>query len=204
VCLYKRHRTATHPPTRPSQLKPCHRRGLSFDRSELISICHVVLVAGLAPPVLAFSWEALPGWVSTAGLSRARVVLLDAMPPSSLIDGRGTSDVARIWFLKLGYARTLGAPAYSRPFRDCLARLELRPGQWWAPPGDLPVIGNPSLAAEATAPEAVLCEVDGDEVTGHEWRSGYYLLDLSPAQVTGILGSPAPAFPARLSDAHSP
>jgi hypothetical protein len=105
--------------------------------------------------------------------------------------------VARIWYLKLGYARTLGAPAYSRPFRDCLARLELRPGQWWAPSGDLPVIGNPSMASEATAPEAVLCEVGAEEIARDGWRPGYYLLNLSPAQVTDILGAPAPAFPTR-------
>jgi hypothetical protein len=105
--------------------------------------------------------------------------------------------------LKLGYARTHGAPAYSRPFHDCIARLELRPGQWWAPLGELPVIGNPSLAAEATAPEAVVCEVDAGEVTGHEWRPGYYLLDLSPPQVSSILGPPAPPFPARSDGAVS-
>ena len=99
--------------------------------------------------------------------------------------------------MKLGYARTHGAPAYSRPFRDCIARLELRPGQWWAPLGELPVIGNPSLAGESTAPEVVVCEVDAGEVTGHEWRPGYYLLDMSPAHVYDILGSPAPAFPPR-------
>jgi hypothetical protein len=105
--------------------------------------------------------------------------------------------VARIWYLKLGYARTLGAPAHNRPFRDCIARLALRPGQWWAPLGELPVIGNPSLAGEATAPEVVVCEVDGDEVSGHEWRPGYYLLDMSPPQVSSILGPPAPPFPVR-------
>jgi hypothetical protein len=103
--------------------------------------------------------------------------------------------------LKLGYARTQGEPAYSRPFHDCIARLALRPGQWWAPLGDLPVIGNPSLAAEATAPEAVLCEVAGDEIAGDDWRPGYYLLDMSPAQVAEILGSPAPPFPVRLDGA---
>jgi hypothetical protein len=70
-------------------------------------------------------------------------------------------------------------------------------------PGDLPVIGNPSLAGEATAPEAVLCEVASDEIAGDDWPPGYYLLDLSPAQVPEILGSPAPAFRLRLST-HSP
>lgn len=109
--------------------------------------------------------------------------------------------MARIWYLKLGYARTLGAPAYSRPFHDCIARMELRPGQWWAPLGELPVIGNPSLAGETTAPEVVVCEVDGDEVAGDDWRPGYYLLDKSPAQVSSILGPPAPPFPARLDGA---
>lgn len=137
-------------------------------------------------------------------MSTARVFLLDAMPPSSVLDGRGTSEVARIWFLKLGYARTHGEPAYSRPFHDCIARLELRSGQWWAPLGELPAIGNPSLAGEATAPEAVLCEVGAEEIARDEWRPGYYLLDMSPAQVSAVLGAPAPAFPARLSDAHSP
>jgi hypothetical protein len=68
----------------------------------------------------------------------------------------------------------------------------------------LPVIGNPSLAGEATAPEVVVCEVNAGEVTDHEWRPGYYLLDMSPAQVADILGTPAPAFSARSSDAHSP
>jgi hypothetical protein len=100
----------------------------------------------------------------------------------------GDFQVARIWFFRLGYARTQGAPAYSRPFHECIARLELRPGQWWAPAGVLPMIGNPSLAGEVTAPEAVLCEVVADEIAGEDWRPGYYLLDLSPAQVTGILG----------------
>jgi hypothetical protein len=29
---------------------------------------------------------------------------------------------------------------------------------------------------------------------GDDWRPGYYLLDMSPAQVAEILGSPAPAL----------
>jgi Integrase core domain len=59
-------------------------------------------------------------------------------------------------------------------------------------------------AGEATGPEAVLCEVGAEEIARDEWRPGYYLLDMSPAQVSDVLGAPAPAFPARLSDAHSP
>ena len=140
----------------------------------------------------------------SAGLSHDRAFLLDALPPSSVFGEEGDFQVARIWYLKLGYARSLGEPAYSRHFHDCIARLGLRPGQWWAPLGDLPVIGNPGLATEATAPEAVLCEIAGDEVAEDDWRPGYYLLDMSPAQVADILGSPAPAFRARSSDAHSP
>jgi len=107
--------------------------------------------------------------------------------------------LARIWYLKLGYARTHGAPAHSLPFHDCIARLDLRLGQWWAPLGGLPMIGDPSWAGKATAPEAVLCEVAGDEIAGDVWRPGCYLFDMSPTQVSDILGMPSPPFPARLN-----
>lgn len=110
---------------------------------------------------------------------------------------RGKFGIAGIWLLKVGYARTQGAPAFSLPFHECIARLGLRPGQWWAPLGHLPVIGNPSLAGEATAPQGVLCEVAEDEIGSDDWRPGYYLLDLSPAQAAEIFGSPAPEFPRR-------
>jgi hypothetical protein len=88
-----------------------------------------------------------------------------------------------------------------RPIVGPFTIASLRPAQWWAELGKLPVIGNPKLAGEATIAEAVLCEVGSDEVAGNEWRLGYYLLDLSPAEVSGILGSPAPAFPSQLGGA---
>lgn len=96
-----------------------------------------------------------------------------------------------VWLVREGPHPTDGDPAYRLPFDRCVKMLGLLQRQRFCELGRIPRFGERSLR-EATVRHCrhVVCEVDEATAAAIGWRSGFYLLELSPGEVAGRLAQP--------------
>lgn len=93
--------------------------------------------------------------------------------------------MAKVWFVRDGYDPTTGAPAYDLPLEQCIDQLGLTK-RHWLHGLDLTLRFGSRNPRPATVPEPrhAVCQVDDPEASEHGWRTGYYLLEISPNEIT--------------------
>jgi hypothetical protein len=97
-----------------------------------------------------------------------------------------------VWLVREGPYPTDGEPAYRLPFDRCVKVLGLLQRQRFCELGRIPRFGERSLRkATVRHYRHVVCEVDEAIADAIGWRSGFYLLELSPGEVADRLTQPA-------------
>ena len=97
--------------------------------------------------------------------------------------------MVKVWFVREGSDPTQGEPQYDLPLEQCSDQLGLEKKHWLHGLDRTPRFQAPRSVAE---PEYrhVVCQVDEPEASEWRWRTGYYLLDISPKEVARRLGPP--------------
>jgi hypothetical protein len=105
--------------------------------------------------------------------------------------------MAEIYYLRSGPGRTTDGLEYERvtsvvpkPWRWCVDKLGINIKDWCSrADGELPTLGHspPTAIAGISSARFVVCKVDSLEARKTGWRSGYYLLQLTPSEVSKVL-----------------
>ena len=97
--------------------------------------------------------------------------------------------MAKVWFVREGADPTTGTPAYDISLQQCIDQLGLTKNDWLH---DLSLTPHFRASGTMAAPEYrhVVCQVDDPEASEWGWRTGYYLLEISPKEVAERLGPP--------------
>ena len=96
--------------------------------------------------------------------------------------------MAKIWLIYEGPSPTSGGPNYELPVSDCEAQLGLAQGSFISPLGEIPKFDDESGLGKIKGYKHVIVEIENAEAVG--WQSGFYYLQLSPADVVEKLGQP--------------
>jgi hypothetical protein len=91
--------------------------------------------------------------------------------------------LAKAWIAFRGSEPTRGEPLAELPLAECVDRLGMKVGNWIGPPETTPKFDPDNKLAGFLGPQFVVVEVSQDEAQQPEWRSGFYLLELSPNAV---------------------
>ena len=100
--------------------------------------------------------------------------------------------MTNVWFVREDYEPPIGAPAYEDlSVKQCIELLGLAKTHWYHGLDLTLRFGcrNPHPAA-VLQPRHVVCQIDEPEASEHGWRTGYYLLELSPKEVAERLEPP--------------
>ncbi len=97
--------------------------------------------------------------------------------------------MAKVWCVRDGPDPNIGTPAYDISLQQCIDLLGLTKNDWLHGLDRTPRFQAPRSVAE---PEYrhVVCQVDEPEASEWRWRTGYYLLDISPKEVAKRLLPP--------------
>ncbi len=97
--------------------------------------------------------------------------------------------MTKVWFVRDGPEPTRGEPDYTLPLKQCIDQLGLTTNDWLHGLDQKTHFHARRIVA---APEHrhVVCEIDEQEASEEVWRAGFYLLEISPRQVTKRLGPP--------------
>ncbi len=97
--------------------------------------------------------------------------------------------MAKVWFVRERPDPTTGTPAYDISLQQCIDQLGLTKNDWLHDLDRTPRFQAPRSVA---VPEDrhVVCQVDDPEASEWGWRTGYYLLEISPKEVRERLGPP--------------
>ena len=104
--------------------------------------------------------------------------------------------MASVWFCFEGPEPTRGGPAYRTPVIHCIEELGLSESQLLSgvlPPR--PKFNERSKLGAFAGYKHVVVELDRGEAATVGWRPGYYLLTLTPREVTERLGPPTSPVP---------
>ena len=99
--------------------------------------------------------------------------------------------MVKIWFCKEGKDPTGSAPAYELSFKDCVEKLGLASARYLSDLSTTPRFGDPNAKLAGVADyRHVVAEISEADIKGSGWKSGFYLIELSPQAVIDCLGLP--------------
>jgi len=99
--------------------------------------------------------------------------------------------MVKVWFVREGPEPTRGGPAYELPLATCVEVLGLTVDHFLSGLERTPRFGDQTARLAGIADyRHVVCEIEDADVAARGWKTGYYRIELSPAQAIERLGRP--------------
>jgi len=99
--------------------------------------------------------------------------------------------MVKVRFVREGPKPTRGGPAYELPLATCVEVLGLTVDPFLSGRERTPRFGDQTARLAGIADyRHVVCKMEDADVAGSGWKTGYYRIELSPAQAIERLGPP--------------
>jgi hypothetical protein len=95
---------------------------------------------------------------------------------------RGDQDMAKVWLAYRGPEPTKESDSLAEiPLEECVSRLGLQQDNWRTPLEQTPKFEPDAKMADFLGPRYVVVEIGLDEAKKQQWRAGFYVLEITPA-----------------------
>jgi hypothetical protein len=98
--------------------------------------------------------------------------------------------MAKVWMVKEGSDLAKDAPWRTMPLPQCQEKLSLSQANFKSDLTRIPTFGDTSNPLVALRdPIVVFVEIDCIEAEKHQWKPGFYMLDIEPKEANGRCAS---------------